>query len=138
MSDTVTSVTVDVATLARSFERHLRASNRSPRTIETYRAAVDQLDAFLAARGMPRAVASIRGEHVGALCEDLPRRWKPATASNRFRALQSFFKFLVDEGEVSETPMGRMKPPTVPETPVPVLSLEKVTALLNTCPGRDL
>jgi hypothetical protein len=38
--------------LTRSFERHLRAENRSDRTIETYLEAVRLLEAFLAGRGV--------------------------------------------------------------------------------------
>jgi hypothetical protein len=37
--------------LARSFERHLRAGNKSPCTIETYLQAVDQFAAHLRANG---------------------------------------------------------------------------------------
>jgi Phage integrase, N-terminal SAM-like domain len=36
--------------LARSFERHLRAENKSDRTVETYLEAVRLLEAFLAGR----------------------------------------------------------------------------------------
>jgi hypothetical protein len=37
--------------LTRSFERHLRASNRSPRTVENYLASIRQLQVFLAPLG---------------------------------------------------------------------------------------
>jgi hypothetical protein len=81
----------DVSTLARSFERYLRALNRSARTVETYMAAVRQLVAFLAARGMPTTATSLRREHVESYMEHVLARWKPATASVRYRALQQFF-----------------------------------------------
>jgi hypothetical protein len=42
----------------------LPAANKRPNTIKSYLEAVEQLDAFLAARGMPRDVANIRREHV--------------------------------------------------------------------------
>ena len=38
--------------LPTSFQRHLRAENKSARTVETYLAAVQQLDTFLAGRGV--------------------------------------------------------------------------------------
>jgi hypothetical protein len=43
-----------LSTLARSFERHLRAENRSATTITTYLAA----DAFLTARNVTLAAAA--------------------------------------------------------------------------------
>jgi hypothetical protein len=54
----------ELALLAESFRRALKAANRSPRTVETYLEAVKQLDAFLARTGGPRAVREIRREHV--------------------------------------------------------------------------
>ena len=41
--------------LGRSFERHLRAENKSARTIQTYLEAVKLLSAFLAAQGLTRS-----------------------------------------------------------------------------------
>lgn len=61
----------------------------------------------------------------------------PATASNRYRALQVFFKWLVEEGEIKVSPMANMKPPRVPEEPPPVLSDDQLRRLLKACEGRD-
>ncbi len=47
------SVVGELADLAPSFLRHLRAKNRSPKTVKAYREAADQLVAFLADQGMP-------------------------------------------------------------------------------------
>jgi len=33
---------------------------------------------------------------------------KAATAANRYRSLQQLFKFLVEDGEIRESPMARM------------------------------
>jgi site-specific recombinase XerD len=133
---TATSVG-DITSLQRDFERSQRAARRSPRTIETYREGIDQLAVFLERQGMPVKVASIRREHVEAFMEELNARTKPATASNRFRALQQFFKFLVEEGEIDRSPMERMKRPAVPVEPVPVLSGEDLRALLAACSGKS-
>jgi site-specific recombinase XerD len=127
----------DIATNAASFSRSLRAGNRSAMTIKSYLEAVRQLDALLADRGMPRDVANIRREHVEAFIDDQLTRLKPASAANRYRSLQQFFKWLVDEGEVRESPMVRMKPPTVPETPPPVLREDDIKRLLATTTGQD-
>jgi len=119
-----------------SFERSLRATNKSPKTIETYGEACRQLAAFLADRGMPTAAASIKREHVEAFIENLLERFKPATANNRHRALAQFFKYLVEEGELVESPMARYKAPKVDEKLVPVLSEDELRALLKACDGK--
>ena len=40
---------------------------------------------------------------------------KPSTAATRYQALQQFFKFLVEEGEITESPMRNMKQPPIPD-----------------------
>ncbi len=123
--------------MAASFARHLRASNLSPKTIATYGEACDQFATFLTERGMPTDVASIRREHVESFIESLLVQWKPATASNRSRALAQFFKFLVDEGEIAESPMARMRPPMTPLQPAQILRETELRALLEACNGSS-
>jgi site-specific recombinase XerC len=55
------------------------------------------------------------------------------TASVRFRALQQYFRWLVDDEVIPLDPMAKMKVPSVPEQPVPVLSEDNLRALLATC-----
>jgi site-specific recombinase XerD len=125
----------DVLPNLASFGRHLRSENRSPATTKTYRIAVTQFDAFLAAQGMPRTVTAIRREHVEAFIEDRLARLRPATAANRYRSLQQFFRYLVDEGELRESPMAKMHPPTVPEEPPAVLTEEQLERLWKATAG---
>jgi len=65
-----------------------------------------------------------------------PSRWTPGYSSRRFRALQQFFKWLADEEEIPD-PMDRMKPPDVPEKPVPVFTSEELLRLERACAGRS-
>jgi site-specific recombinase XerD len=123
--------------LAKSFERYLRAANRSPRTVQTYLEAVTQLTRFLEAAGIPREAAALRRDHLEAFMTDVLARRKPATASNRFRALQQLFGYLLDEGEIDHSPIARMSPPQVPEQPVPVLSEDDLRKLLADCAGKE-
>lgn len=127
----------ELADNIRSFGFHLRAVNVAQRTHDIYIGATTSLAKFLEARGMPLEVAAIRREHVEAHIADILDHWKPATAANRYRSLQQFFKWLTEEGEVKSSPMDRMKPPRVPEQPVPVLSEEQLSALLATCRGKS-
>lgn len=104
-----------------------------PATITTCAAAVRQLATFLRANGMPTRPASIRREHVEAWITDLLDRWKPATAHNRYRGTHAFFRWLVEEGEIRDSPIDRMKPPRLPEAPPPVLREPELRALLAAC-----
>lgn len=138
MTKTTARSVANVDVLAQSFARHLRAGNRSPRTVQSYLESVRKLEAFLAERGMPRSVAAIRREHVEAFLEDVLAHYKASTAVVRFKSLQQFFRWLVDEGEVTSSPMERMHPPKVPHNPPAVLKTEDVKALLKACEGNGL
>ena len=113
-----------------SFLRSLRAEAKSERTIEAYREAVTQLNDLLVGRGMPTDVRHIRREHVEEFIIDLRSCWKPATVNNRYRGCQAFFRWCVGEEIISDSPMAKMKPPKVPESPVPVLRLEDIQKLV--------
>jgi len=119
------------------FRLHLRSERKSPRTIQTYGEALRLFGAYVAERGMPSDVAALRREHVEAFIADLLARFKPATAHNRYRALRRFFAWLVEEDEIPRSPMEKMRAPTVPEEPAPVLTEAQLGRLLKACEGRD-
>jgi integrase len=48
-----------------------------------------------------------------------------------------FYGWLEAEGEIPVSPMARMRPPTVPDQPVPVVREDAFRRLLETCAGRD-
>ena len=127
----------DIVSNSSSFARHLRAENLSPKTVRTYLEAVTQLDAFLGSNGMPRLLANVRREHVEGFIEDQISRHSPATANVRYGGLRSFFSWALDEGELKDSPMARMRPPKVGEVAVPILSEEEITKLLRQCSGND-
>jgi Site-specific recombinase XerD len=122
--------------MAESFRRALVAENKSPRTVQTYLESVARFRVFLVAERLPLGIAAIRREHIEAFVTDLLARFKPATASVRYRALQTFFKWLVAEGELEASPMARMRPPHVPETSPDVVTDDEVRRLLTACEGR--
>ena len=129
--------TFTISELKHDFARALRAQNKSHRTLETYLAAVNQLETHITERGMPLAISSITREHVESFIEHLLKKWKPATASNRYRALQSFFGFCLEEGEIKLSPMRNMTPPMVPEDPPALLTDRDIEALLKACSGTS-
>jgi integrase/recombinase XerD len=68
--------------------------------------------------------------------QHLLAKFKPSTAANRFRSLQQFFQWCVDEEEIGASPMPR-EPPDMPEVSVPVLSQSDLAALPKTIKGKD-
>ena len=127
----------DYRLLAESFRRNLLALNRADRTIQGYLEAVRLFGDYLDAQGMPTRVGHIKREHVEAFIADLLERFKPATASSRYRALRVYFSWLAEEGEVKSSPMENMKPPTVPEEPPEILTAEELQRLVKATEGRD-
>ncbi|MPZ23091.1 MAG: tyrosine-type recombinase/integrase [Dehalococcoidia bacterium] len=118
------------------FRRSLSARSRSAKTVRSYMQAVDLFERFLAEKGMPRAVDAITREHVESFIVEQLERLATATAANRYRSLQQFFRFLVDEDEIAGSPMAKMSPPSVPEQPPDVLSDDEIKRVLATCAGR--
>jgi site-specific recombinase XerD len=136
MNSVTTESVGDLSSLIPSFLRSLRAANKSPKTIATYGEAANQLYAFLRESGMPTEVSQVTREHVETFIERLVATKAPATANNRYRALTALFNFLVDWGEISVSPMAKMKPPKVPDVPVPVLTDDDLRRLLKVCEGK--
>src|SRR6266508_2051832 len=121
--------------LAPSFEIALRARNLSGRTTRTYLEAVDLLASFLERKGMPTQVSAITREHLESFLARELQRVSATSVHIRYRALQQFFKWAVEDGEILVSPMVNMHPPIVPEAPVPVIAEDTLRALLKACSG---
>jgi site-specific recombinase XerD len=121
----------------RSFDRSLRALNRSAATREQYLLSVGQMCDYFALRGMPDDPAKITPEHVEMFLGEFAETHKPATVQTRYKCLRLFFTYLLEEGEVTKHPMANMKPPSIPETPVPVFDKNELEALLKVADGKD-
>lgn len=133
--DSNTEPAGDVGPLLASFVRHLRAERRSEDTITSYAAAVRVLIAFLGARGMPVLVAGVSREHVEEWLIWLHAGYKPATVKTRFGGVRAFFLWLVEEGELTASPVARIRAPDVPLDPPDVLTEEELARLLKACAG---
>lgn len=126
-----------LTSLAGSWRLHLNAANLSPRTIDNYMLAANQLAGFLTQTGMPTAADSIHREHVEAFIVDVTARRTASTAATRYRGLQQLFKWLHEEGEITTNPMARMRPPKVEEREVPIVAEDDLRALLKATQGQD-
>jgi site-specific recombinase XerC len=51
--------------------------------------------------------------------------------------LRVLYAWLVEEQEINANPIARMKPPIMPERPVPVVPDDGLRRLLKACDGRD-
>jgi hypothetical protein len=96
-----------------SFRLHLAAEGKAAKTVRTYTEAVQW---FAAAHLTPRTSCT-RWEQVSA--HDVQRwmvhlltRYSDACASNQFRALQQFFRWLAEEEQLPD-PMTRLRAPKV-------------------------
>lgn len=125
----------DIGSLRASFEIGLRARNRSPKTIRSYLEALDLYRDFATQSGFPTAVDQVNRDHLETFLADQLERWRPKTAQIRYGALRQFFKWAQEEGEVKTSPMVNMRPPSVPEVSVPVVSDADLAKLLKVCEG---
>src|SRR5260370_7565962 len=62
-------------------------------------------------------------------------RCSQAYASNQYRGLQQFFKWLAEEDEFPD-PMARLRPPKVTDPLIPVFTSGELSALEKACAGR--
>jgi integrase/recombinase XerD len=120
-----------------SFRLHLAAEGKAATTIRTY---VEAVQWFAAAHLLTQADRTRwieAGKHdVQQWMVRLLGRYSAAYASNQFRALQQFFKWLAAEEELPD-PMAGLRPPHVPDRPVPVFADGDLLQLERACAGRS-
>jgi site-specific recombinase XerD len=127
----------------RDFERDLRTAKRSPRTIQSYAEAAQQLADFTAGRWCQGCAHELhdRAEfeemtkrHVQDYILEVDARHSTQTAAVRFRSLRRFFNWMVKEEIVAVSPMRNLVEPKPEENTVTdVPPIGDVRALLATC-----
>lgn len=126
----------DLRYLRRSFVRHLAADRKAPETRAAYSVAIAQLESFVTDQGLPTAAPELQPGHVEAFFVSLhERQLRPATILARHHALARFFSWLVEEGELTASPMTQLPRPTAPLGQPAVLSAGQIEALLAACAG---
>ena len=120
-----------------SFRLYLAAEGKAAKTVRTYTEAVQW---FAATRLRQEAGRTgweqVSRQDVQEWMAWLLGRYSAAYASNQFRALQQFFKWLAAEEEIPD-PMARLRPPHVPDKPVPVFADGDLPRLERACAGRS-
>jgi site-specific recombinase XerD len=131
-----------LADIVRSFVRHLEARNLSPNTVSSYSESARQFTQFLKERRRGADVSPISRGDVEAFMRHVLTNFKDTTAAVRFRSLQQFFRWLLEEGETwllddGESPMRHMKPPKLAESAPPVLRIDQLKSLYKATKGDD-
>jgi site-specific recombinase XerD len=139
--------------LARSFERHMRAENRSERTITTYLIGLRQAETFLRERPdrarctdereratiRPTTLEAASRADLEAFMADLQDlvvgRRTASTAATYYKVLKVLYAWLLDEQEIQADPMARMKPPLVVAKPIPIVAADGLKRLFQACAG---
>lgn len=136
----------DLGELLSDWARHLRGRNRAPRTIDSYLEVGNAFRAYLVRAGRSTLIGDIGRREVEDYLLDLAERQhervqgKPisaATVARHYRSLQQLFRWLELEEEIGQSPFVKMSPPAVPEQPVPLLTPEEITRVLDACKGND-
>jgi site-specific recombinase XerD len=119
-----------------SFGLYLAAEGKAARTIRTYMEAVAWFAAHLLREAGRTGWEQVGKHDVQQWMVRLLDRYSVAYASNQFRALQQFFKWLAAEEKIGD-PMAGLRPPHVPGRPVPVFAGGDLPRLERACAGRS-
>ena len=125
-----------LADLLVSWDIHLRAERKAPRTIRIYAIQVRAFAAWLEERGIAASVDALRSVHVKAFLADESGRVQGSTLIVRYKGLQQFAKWLVREGELAADPFIGLSVPKATEKHVPVMSDADLGALIKACQGQ--
>ncbi len=119
-----------------SFRLHLAAEGKAAKTVRIYTEAVQWFAARLLRETGRTRWEEVRRQDVQEWIVWLLGQYSSVYASNQFRALQQFFKWFAAEEEIPD-PMAGLRPPHVPDKPVPVFAADDLARLERACAGRS-
>jgi site-specific recombinase XerD len=134
---TGTTPTTALDSLYASWLRSMRARNLAAATVRTYATGARQFLDWLAEHA-PEVTTpeQVRRADCETFLVELMNRASASTAKTRHTGMSRFFAFLVEEDELARSPMEKVRPPAVPDVPVPVLSDDELRRLFKTCEGK--
>ncbi|MGO8894890.1 MAG: tyrosine-type recombinase/integrase [Streptosporangiaceae bacterium] len=119
-----------------SFALRLAAEGKAAKTIRTYTEAVQWFAAALPGKASRASWEQVTSQDIQRWMAWLLDRYSTAYASNQYRALQQFFKWLAAEDHLPD-PMAGLQPPRVTAKLVPVFTSQELTRLEHACAGRS-
>ncbi|MGP0026104.1 MAG: tyrosine-type recombinase/integrase [Streptosporangiaceae bacterium] len=119
-----------------SFALRLAAEGKAAKTIRTYTEAVRWFAACLPGQAGRASWEQVRSQDIQRWMAWLLDRYSSAYASNQYRALQQFFKWLAAEDQLPD-PMAGLAPPRIIAKLVPVFTPEELSRLEQACAGRS-
>ena len=132
---TATRIPIEERTqLLESFELAIDAAGLSPATLRLYGHGIRKLYAFLERIGLDAPLSSISAEHLREfLRSERQAGAAPATLDALHRAIRRFWKFLAEEGEVTENVSLRVPAPKLDVKIVEALTSEQIALLFKVC-----
>ncbi|GLW33292.1 tyrosine-type recombinase/integrase [Actinoplanes regularis] len=134
----------DWAGFLRDWDRSLRAGNYPETTRYIYLLAAAQLARFLADDLSDRGAAEASGDptlvtkgNIESFQVWMIETRSAATALNKHKGLQQFFRYLVEEGEIGVSPMERVRQPKTPQKLVPIMGDGDTKKLLDSTRGKS-
>lgn len=120
--------------LWRDFHRELRLLDRSPRTIQGYLEAVEQLEAFSGGADLDELTRTEIGDYLLHVKDT----HSVTTAGNRFRSLRRFYNWMAKEDgiDLEVSPMATLTEPKPKSQPIRIPPIDDVRKVLATC-GKD-
>ncbi|MFE9748365.1 tyrosine-type recombinase/integrase [Saccharothrix saharensis] len=129
----------------RDWDRTLRSAGHPETTRYNYLLAAAQLARYLAeyspdpdADDAADDPCEVTKAHVEAFQAWMIETRSGATALNKHKGLQQFFKWLMlDEEDIDRSPMERVKQPQIRKKLIPVIRDDDTKRVLDTCKGKD-
>jgi site-specific recombinase XerD len=127
---------IDLADMLFSWQRSMRAANKSAATVDTYTAGVT---GFLRWCDRTGAETELTKPNVQEFIADLVASGaQPATALTRQKALKQFAAWLVDEGELDADPLLGLSSPKQDRKVIEPLTDDQLKALIEACRGKEI
>jgi len=119
-----------------------RVEEKSKLTLQTYHRRLGAFLEFLQKQNLPLRATQLTNHHVRLFLFHLQqklnrdRKLQPTTIHAYYRALKTFFNWLVDEGVLDRSPMQNIKPPKLPKVRPKPFSEDDMARLLLLCSGQ--
>ncbi len=119
--------------LRNAFTQNLESSGRAHATVIAYGKDVEQIIQFLAEKGKT-SLTDITSEDIEEFKELLKKqRYTGKSISRKINSIKSFFRFLINEGQITDNPAEVVVHPKYDQTPPRVLSKLEYRALRDAC-----